>query len=79
MYCDHFRDIVDAQLVLDRSVDPAAHRVGTMTCVCRDAFQKETPAVIARVEAEVTRRFEEAKAAIQAINEAPMASDRLQP
>lgn len=79
MYCDRFRDAVDAQFIIDRSVDPTAHRVGTMTRVCRDAFEKETPAVIALVEEEVNRRLDEAKAAKQAVNEAPNASDRYQP
>jgi hypothetical protein len=50
-----------------------------MTRVCRDAFDEETPAVIALVEAEANRRFEEAKAAVQVINEASNASDRYQP
>jgi hypothetical protein len=79
MYCDRFRDAVDAQFIIDRSTDPTAPRVGTMTRICRDSFEKETPAVLALVEEEVNRRFDEAKAAKQAINEAPNASDRYQP
>lgn len=79
MYCDRFRDIVDAQLVIDRSANPTASRVGTMTRVCRDALEKETPDIIASVEAEADRRFEEAKTAIQVVNKTPITSDRYQP